>query len=95
MASPALNVITHPSYIIASLLYLHLDMSHHLLEPLAQFKEHFGRLENMEIKIHCTRILFKLPTVELFSIIFLLITQEDERCSTANKTQLIGLAEDP
>lgn len=58
MASLALNMITPPSHIIALLLYLHLDMSHHLLEPLAQFKERFARLENMEIKIR-----FKLAPV--------------------------------
>lgn len=53
MASLAL--ITYPSHIIALVLYLvHLDMSHHLLEPLAQFKERFAHLENMEIKVQST-----------------------------------------
>lgn len=43
-----------PSHIFASLLYLYLDMSRHLFQPLAQLKERFACLENMEIKMRST-----------------------------------------
>lgn len=46
MASLGIKHDYPPSHIIALHLYIHPDMSHHLLKPLAHFKERFARMEN-------------------------------------------------